>query len=74
MPVKKFRPVTPTLRFKTVADFAEITRDQPEKSLLEPLRKTGGRNNRGRVTAFNRAFRRRFEVTPSEIRAGALTG
>lgn len=54
MPVKKFRPVTPTLRYKTVSDFAEITRDTPEKSLLEPLRKTGGRNNLGRVTAFQK--------------------
>ena len=64
MPVKKFRPVTPTLRFKTVADFAEITRDAPEKSLVEPLRKTGGRNNLGRVTSWQkggghkRAYRR----------------
>jgi len=64
MPVKKFRPVTPTLRYKTVSDFAEITRDRPEKSLLEPLHKTGGRNNLGRVTAFQkggghkRAYRR----------------
>jgi large subunit ribosomal protein L2 len=54
MPVKKFRPVTPTLRYKTVSDFAEVTRSTPEKSLLEPLRKTGGRNNLGRVTAFQR--------------------
>jgi len=64
MPVKKFRPVTPTLRYKTVSDFSEITHDRPEKSLLEPLHKTGGRNNLGRVTAFQkggghkRAFRR----------------
>jgi large subunit ribosomal protein L2 len=54
MPVKKFRPVTPTLRYKTVSDFAEVTKSTPEKSLLEPLRKTGGRNNLGRVTAFQR--------------------
>jgi large subunit ribosomal protein L2 len=54
MPVKKFRPITPTLRFKTVSDFAEITRDYPEKSLVEPLRRTGGRNNLGRVTAWQK--------------------
>jgi len=54
MAVKKFRPVTPTLRYKTVSDFAEITRDRPEKSLVEPIRKTGGRNNLGRVTSFHR--------------------
>jgi large subunit ribosomal protein L2 len=64
MAVKKFRPVTPTLRYKTVADFGEITRDRPEKSLLEPLRRTGGRNNLGRLTSWNvggghkRAYRR----------------
>lgn len=54
MPVKKFRPVTPTQRFKTVSDFGEITHSRPEKSLLEPLRKTGGRNNGGRVTSRHR--------------------
>ncbi|UCE02940.1 MAG: 50S ribosomal protein L2 [Candidatus Latescibacterota bacterium] len=54
MPVKKFRPVTPTQRFKTVSDFKEITRDRPEKSLLQPLRRTGGRNNSGRVTSRHR--------------------
>jgi large subunit ribosomal protein L2 len=54
MPVKKFRPVTPTQRFKTVSDFKEITRDRPEKSLLQPLRRTGGRNNTGRVTSRHR--------------------
>ena len=51
MPVKKFRPVTPSLRYKTVSDFAEITTSVPEKSLLEPMRRTGGRNNLGRVTS-----------------------
>ena len=54
MPVKKFKPITPTLRFKTVSDFGEITRSEPEKSLLEPLRKTGGRNNLGRLTSRHR--------------------
>ena len=54
MPVKKFRPITPTLRFKTVSDFAEITKSKPEKSLLEPIHRTGGRNNLGRVTARRR--------------------
>jgi large subunit ribosomal protein L2 len=64
MPVKKFRPVTPTLRFKTVSSFVEITKTTPEKSLLEPLKKTGGRNSRGRITSrhigggHKRAYRR----------------
>lgn len=54
MGVKKFKPVTPTLRYRTVSDFANITTDKPEKSLLETLKKTGGRNNSGRITARHR--------------------
>jgi large subunit ribosomal protein L2 len=54
MPVKKFRPITPTLRFKTVNSFAEVTRSEPEKSLLAPLAKSGGRNNQGRMTMRRR--------------------
>jgi len=54
MPVKKFNPVTPSLRFKTVSDFSDITTKKPEKSLLEPLHKSGGRNNTGRVTMRRR--------------------
>ncbi len=54
MAVKRFRPTTPTLRYKTVASFAEITKTEPEKSLLEPLRKKGGRNNQGRLTVRHR--------------------
>ena len=54
MAVKKFRPITPSLRFRSVPAFDEITSSIPEKSLLRPLRKSGGRNNKGRVTAFCR--------------------
>ncbi len=50
MPIKTFKPTTPSLRFKTVSVFEEVTRSTPEKSLLVPLRKSGGRNNQGRVT------------------------
>jgi len=51
MPVKTFKPVTPARRTMSVASFDEITRTKPEKSLLVPLKKTGGRNNLGRVTS-----------------------
>src|SRR5574341_629966 len=51
MGIKSFKPVTSTLRWRTVSDFAEITKKTPEKSLIIPLRKSGGRNNNGRVTA-----------------------
>ena len=54
MPIKKFRPITPTQRFKTVSTFEEITCTEPEKSLLTPLRKKGGRNNKGRITMRRR--------------------
>lgn len=51
MPVKTFRPLTPSLRYKTIADFSDITKTTPEKSLVVIRKKTGGRNNYGRVTA-----------------------
>lgn len=50
MGVKRFKPFTPSRRFMTVLDFSEITKKEPEKSLLVPLKKTGGRNNQGRIT------------------------
>jgi large subunit ribosomal protein L2 len=50
MPIKTFKPVTPSSRFRTVSTFEEITSTTPEKSLLVPLRKSGGRNNQGRIT------------------------
>ncbi|UCE04773.1 MAG: 50S ribosomal protein L2 [bacterium] len=54
MPVKSFKPITPSLRFKTVSTFEEITREKPERSLIVPLKKTGGRNNQGRITIRHR--------------------
>jgi large subunit ribosomal protein L2 len=51
MPVKTFRPLTPSTRYITVASFAEITKSKPEKSLVVIRKKTGGRNTYGRVTA-----------------------
>lgn len=54
MPIRQFKPVTKSSRFRSVADFSEITRSTPEKSLLEPLTKSGGRDNHGHI-----ALRRR---------------
>src|SRR5881275_1441942 len=51
MPIKTYRPVTPSRRFTTSVSRDDITKDTPEKSLLEPKRKTGGRNSTGRVTS-----------------------
>ena len=50
MAIKKYSPVTPSRRFMTSLTFDEITTNKPEKSLLRPLRKTGGRNSYGRIT------------------------
>ena len=50
MPTKKFRPITAGTRFRSVTVFDEITRDEPEKSLHDPIKKTGGRNHHGRIT------------------------
>ena len=50
MAIRKYKPTTPGRRGSSVADFAEITRTTPEKSLVEPLPKKGGRNNQGRIT------------------------
>lgn len=54
MGIRQFRPMTAGTRFRSVSDFAEITRTEPEKSLLEPLRKHGGRNAHGHLTARHR--------------------
>jgi large subunit ribosomal protein L2 len=54
MGIRQFKPVTKGTRFRSVSDFKEITRSTPEKSLLEPLKKSGGRDNHGHI-----AMRRR---------------
>ncbi len=50
MGTKNYKPATPGTRWATISDFQEITKARPERRLTEPLRKTGGRNNRGRIT------------------------
>lgn len=54
MALKKLKPITPGTRFYTVSSFEDITKSDPEKSLLKPLKKTGGRNNTGRITSRRR--------------------
>ena len=64
MGLKQYKPTSPGRRFQTVSDFAEITCTTPEKSLLEPLPKKGGRNNNGRITTRHQggAHKRRYRV------------
>ena len=54
MGIKKYRPITPSLRFKAISDFSEVTKNKPEKSLTVSLKKCGGRNNQGRITMRRR--------------------
>src|SRR3954464_15904891 len=54
MPIRKPKPTSAGRRFATYADFAEITKTKPEKSLVEGLRKSGGRNSNGRKTSRHR--------------------
>jgi large subunit ribosomal protein L2 len=64
MPVKKFNPITPGMRTKVGNAFTEVTTSKPEKSLLAPLKKSGGRNNSGRMTVRQRGggHKRRYRV------------
>lgn len=78
MPLKDIRPITPGTRNAVRPSFEEITRNKPEKSLLSPLDKRGGRNNRGQVTTTSRGggarrmyrqidFKRRKEGVPGRV-------
>jgi len=62
--IKKYKPTSPGRRHGSVLDFTEITATKPEKALLRPLKKTGGRNNMGRITARRRGggHKRRYRL------------
>lgn len=64
MGMKRYRPTTSGLRFTVLSDFAEITKTRPEKSLLRALKKSGGRNVNGRITARHRGggHKRRYRI------------
>ena len=64
MGIRTLKPTSPGRRFQTVNDFSEITSVGPEKSLLAPIKKKGGRNNLGRVTAWQRGggHKRRYRI------------
>src|SRR5437763_13627978 len=51
MGIRQFRPMTPAWRCRSASDFSEIATAEPERTLLEPLRRTGGRNNKGHITS-----------------------
>jgi large subunit ribosomal protein L2 len=64
MPVKKYKPTSPGRRFRTVSDYADLTTDKPEKSLIDKQAGTGGRNSYGRVTSRHRGggHKRRYRI------------
>ena len=78
MAVKHLKPTSAGRRFQTISDFAEITTDKPEKSLLEPLPHKAGRNNNGRITTRHQGggnkrkyrkidFKRRKDDVPAKV-------
>src|ERR671929_1613938 len=80
MPLKRPKPTSPGRRFATYADFEEVTRTEPEKSLVEGISKSGGRNSYGRVTSRHRGggakrlyrrvdFKRRKDGVPAKVAA-----
>jgi large subunit ribosomal protein L2 len=80
MPIRKPKPTSPGLRFVSYADFSVITKSEPEKTLVEGLKKSGGRNNNGRKTARHRGggakrlyrkidFKRRKDGVPAKVAA-----
>jgi large subunit ribosomal protein L2 len=64
MAVRKFKPTSPGRRFMSVSDFSEITKTEPEKTLLAPISKKGGRNNNGRITTRHQGggHKRRYRI------------
>src|SRR3982750_1858478 len=80
MPIRRPKPTSPGRRFSTYPDFAEVTRSEPEKSLVEGLKKSGGRNSNGRKTSRHRGggakrlyrkidFKRRKDGVPAKVAA-----
>ncbi len=64
MAIKKYKPTTPTRRFASVSTFEEVTKKEPERSLVEPLKKNAGRNANGRITVRRRGggHKRRYRI------------
>lgn len=76
MGIKKYSPTTPGRRWGAVLDYSEITKSKPEKSLLEPIRQRGGRNNLGRVTSRHRGGgnKRMYRVIDFKRRKDGVAG
>jgi large subunit ribosomal protein L2 len=80
MAIKTYNPTSPGIRFRTGLGFEEITRTEPEKGLVQPLKRSGGRNNTGRITSDHRGggarrlyrlidFKRNKKSVPAKVEA-----
>jgi large subunit ribosomal protein L2 len=80
MALRKYKPTSPGRRFRSVSTFEEVTKTEPEKSLLEPVKRKGGRNNQGRITTRHQGgghkrryrvidFKRRKDGVPAKVAA-----
>ena len=80
MALRKYKPTSPGRRFRSVSSFEEVTKSEPEKSLLEPVQRKGGRNNQGRITTRHQGgghkrryrvvdFKRRKDGVPAKVAA-----
>ena len=80
MGIKTYKPTSPGLRFRTGSDFSEITKTEPEKSLIVPLKKKAGRNNKGRITVRHKGgghkrlyriidFKRNKDGIPAKVKS-----
>ena len=69
MGIRQFKPVTKGTRFRSVSDFSDITTTTPEKSLLEPIKKSGGRDNHGHISMRRRRRRPQAAVPHHRLQA-----
>src|SRR5579859_5045781 len=76
MGIRQFRPITKGTRFRSVSDFSEITSTTPEKSLLEPIKKTGGRDNHGHISMRRRGggHKRQYRIIDFKRDKVGVTG
>src|SRR2546423_12959892 len=80
MALRKYKPTSPGRRFRSVSAFDDVTKTEPEKSLLEPVKRRGGRNNQGRITTRHQGgghkrryrtidFKRKKDGVPAKVAA-----
>ena len=74
MPIRKYNPTSPGRRFQTVQTFDDITTTEPYKPLVEPIRKSGGRNNHGELTSWWRGGGHKRDLPHHRLQARQARG